>query len=70
MMREQGRYVVTIHGEFSAKDLRRLERLCGPAFEQRELPLMLKFAPGARVDPATRVLLGRLVARGATVSVP
>jgi hypothetical protein len=64
----QGRYLVKIHGEFSTRDVRRLERLCGSAFEQRELPLTLEFAPDAHVDPAARRLLDRLVTRGATVS--
>ena len=60
-----GRYLVTMSGHLSGRDLRRLERLCGPALEQRMLPLTLRLKPASSVDLPARAYLEHLVERGA-----
>jgi len=58
--------MVAIAGALAARDLRRLERVCGPAVEQRQrLHVILK--QGSTVDEFARAYLDRLRARGADV---
>jgi hypothetical protein len=62
-----GRYIVTMSGHLSARDLRRLERLCGPALEQQQLPLTLRLRRASSIDQSARAYLDHLVERGAVV---
>ncbi len=62
------RRVVTVHGRLEARDLRRLERACGPALEYRELPLELRLLDRGGMDETARVFLAGLVKRGALLS--
>jgi hypothetical protein len=62
-----GRRVVRIRGSFTARDLRKFERLCGPALEQRTLPLTVRVGTDSRLDDSAQAYLDRLVARGAVV---
>ena len=64
---DEGRYLVTMSGHLSGRDLRRLEQLCGPALEQRTLPLTLRLKPATSVDLPARAYLERLIERGAIV---
>lgn len=58
--------MVAIAGTLGARDLRRLERVCGPAVEQRQrLHVILK--RGSSVDEFARAYLDRLRAHGADV---
>ena len=63
----QGRFHVTVTGELGGRDLRRLERACGPALVQRQPPLTLRLAAVPAIDGSARAYLERLVARGAVV---
>ncbi len=60
--------LVTVHGRLEARDLRRLERACGPALEYREMPLELRLVDRGGMDETARVFLAELVKRGAVVS--
>jgi hypothetical protein len=62
-----GRYLVTMSGHLSARDLRRLEQLCGPALEQPTLPLTLRLKPAVSIDAPAQAYLHRLVERGAVL---
>lgn len=62
-----GRYIVRIKGQMSAQDLRRLEKLCGPALEQKTIPLTLLFERPSSIDESARAYLERLVERGAVL---
>jgi hypothetical protein len=64
-----GRYSVTVTGHLAAQDLRRLERLCGPALEQPTAPLTLRLKSVTSVDDPARTYLNRLVQRGAVLVV-
>jgi len=58
--------MVAIAGPLAARDLRRLERVCGPAVEQRQrLHVILK--RGSTVDEFARAYLEQLRAHGADV---
>lgn len=58
---------ITIHGRLAAAHLKRLERACGPALEQRQLQLEIVLRDGEVQDPAARAYLDRLRQRGAAV---
>jgi hypothetical protein len=60
--------VVIITGPLRASDLRRLERACGPALEQRELQLEIRLEDASDVDEASRAFLDGLTSRGATLA--
>ena len=60
-----GRYCVKVHGPMTGRDLRRLERLCGPALERPVVPLTLRLGRSSNVDLAAQSYLERLVRRGA-----
>ena len=63
----EGWYHVTITGRLAGRDLRRLERACGPALEQRRPPLTLRLAAGGEIDGSAEAYLDRLKARGAVI---
>jgi len=65
-----GRLRVTVTGRLVAGDLRRLEHVCGPALEQRQLPLEVDLAGMSAMDEPARVFLERLARRGALVRLP
>lgn len=58
-------YCVTIVGRLCARDLRRLERACGPALERHPLPLALNVSAVSSTDAAADAFIARLVERGA-----
>lgn len=62
-----GRYLVTMTGQLSGRDLRRLEQLCGPALEQKDIPLTVCLDRTTSVDQSARAYLDRLMQRGAVV---
>ena len=62
-----GRYCVNLYGCVTGRDLRRLERLCGPALEHPVVPLTLRLDRASSVDAAAEIYLERLVRRGAVV---
>jgi hypothetical protein len=61
-----GGLVVAVEGALGARDLRRLERACGPAIEQRR-SLRITLTPGGHMDAAARAYVEQLRARGALV---
>ncbi len=61
-----GALVVAVEGTLRARDLRRLERACGPAIERRR-PLRILMKPGGGMDPVARAYVAQLQARGAVV---
>jgi hypothetical protein len=64
---DEGRYQVTVTGNLGGRDLRRLERACGPALEQPRAPLTVRLASVAAIDQSARAYLDRLMQRGAVV---
>ncbi len=64
---EPGGYIVAVTGSLKASDLRRLERACGPAIEQRR-PLHIVLAGGWSMDAASRAYVERLEHHGAVVT--
>jgi hypothetical protein len=60
-------YVVNVSGPLYGHDMRRLERVCGPALEQARIPLTLNLRAATSIDAAARAYLEHLQARGATV---
>jgi hypothetical protein len=65
-----GRYAVAIRGRLTAADLGRLERLCHPALEYRQVPLTIHLTDPVVTDGAALYFLERLAARGAVVTGP
>jgi hypothetical protein len=65
--RSRDGYRVTIAGQLGAADLRRLERACGPALEQRHLALQLDLRAMTGSDAVSDAFIGRLIERGARV---
>jgi hypothetical protein len=65
-----GNYHVTIHGVLTRFDLKRLERMCGPAFEWRELPLRIHLADSIVLDQYALFFLSCLSSRDAVVTGP
>ena len=63
----RGRYQVTVTGNLGGRDLRRLERACGPALEQPRPPLTVRLAAVAAIDQSAKAYLDRLIRRGAVV---
>ena len=63
----EGRFWVTVTGSLRGRDLRRLERACGPALEQPCAPLTIRLAEVSPIDETAATYLRRLVARGAVV---
>ena len=64
-----GRYFVTVKGQLRGRDLRRLERACGPALEYQSPPLTVELAAPV-IDAPARRYLERLAERGALVLIP
>jgi hypothetical protein len=58
---------VTVTGDLGGRDLRRLERACGPALEQSRAPLTVRLDSVAGIDRSAKAYLDRLMARGAVV---
>jgi hypothetical protein len=63
----QGRYNVIVTGRLGGRDLRRLERVCGPALEQQHPPLTVRLATVESIDAPARAYLDRLVRVGAVL---
>jgi len=63
----KGRYQVTVTGNLGGRDLRRLERACGPALEHQRAPLTVRLASVAAIDQPAKAYLDRLMRRGAVV---
>ncbi len=64
-----GTFHVSITGTLGAKDLRRLERHCGPALEHARLALEIRLRGVTRMDESARMYLHRLEGRGAVIHV-
>jgi hypothetical protein len=62
-----GRYQVTVTGKLAGRDLRRLERACGPALEHSQPPLTVRLGAAAAIDDSAQAYLDRLMRRGAVV---
>jgi hypothetical protein len=60
-------YRITLDGRLSAGDLRRLERACRYALEQKRVPLEINLDKVSMVDQVAQTYLERLRARGAHV---
>jgi hypothetical protein len=58
---------ITLKGRLEARDLKRLERACGPALQERLVPLELDIDHVISVDDAADAYLERLRARGARI---
>ena len=65
----QGKYRITVRGLLCAADLRRFERACSRALEQRTIALEVQLG-SAGADESARVFLGRLRDRGAVILEP
>jgi hypothetical protein len=63
----EGRYQVTVTGNLGGRDLRRLERACGPALEQPRAPLTVRLGAVAAIDDCAKAYIDRLIQRGALV---
>jgi hypothetical protein len=63
-----GRRRVTVRGQLAAADLRRLERACGPALEQREVALEVEVDDVSTIDETSQLFLAQLVRRGAVLT--
>ena len=64
---DDARSRVTVSGPLQARDLRRLERACGPALEKKQMALELRLRGVEQMDAAARAFLNRLVDRGASI---
>jgi hypothetical protein len=60
-------YRITLEGDLSARDLKRLERACRYALEHKLVPLDLDLEHVNRMDDVARAYVERLQARGARV---
>jgi hypothetical protein len=58
---------ITVKGRLGAGDLKRLERACGTALQERFVPLELDIQQVISVDDAADAYLDRLHARGARI---
>jgi hypothetical protein len=63
----EGRYNVVVTGRLGGRDLRRLERACGPALEHQHPPLTVRLATIESIDAPARAFLDRLVGLGAVL---
>jgi hypothetical protein len=64
----QGKSLVVVRGRLQAKDLRRLERACGRALEQRDLALEVRLTDAEVGDEPSRLFLQHLMRRGARIT--
>ena len=62
----RGEFIVSIAGGLAARDLRQLERVCGPAVERR-VPLRVIIQAGCVIDEYAGAYLKQLRASGAWV---
>lgn len=58
---------ISIQGVLSFKDLRKLERACGPALEHARLALEIHLDGVTQIDESARVYLDQLARRGAVI---
>jgi hypothetical protein len=58
---------ITLRGRLEARDLKRLERACGAALQQKRLPLELDIQRLTSIDHSAEAYLEKLIARGAQV---
>jgi hypothetical protein len=63
-------YRVSIRGRVSVRDLSRLERACGRALEEKDIPVELRLGSATTIDAAAAAYVERLCARGARVDDP
>jgi hypothetical protein len=61
---------VTLKGRLGAGDLKRLERACGAALQQKIVPLELDVQQVTSIDAAAETYLAKLGARGARIRRP
>jgi hypothetical protein len=62
-----GRRRISVRGHLGSGDLRRLERACGRALEQKLIPVDLCLAPDVTVDESATAFLTVLADRGAAI---
>ncbi len=67
---QEGRLHVVVSGPLGAADLRKLERSCGPALEERDVALDVMARDVSTLDEASRLFLVGLTRRGASVTWP
>jgi hypothetical protein len=65
VVRASPTYRVAIRGRISARDLARLEHACGPALEEKDIPVELRLDSATSIDDAAAAYVERLCARGA-----
>jgi hypothetical protein len=58
---------VSIQGRISARDLCRLERACGRALEEQNIPIELRLDAATAIDDAAAAYVEHLCARGARI---
>jgi hypothetical protein len=58
---------IRLRGRLTAGDLKRLERACGLALQQKLVPLELDIGNVTAVDDTAQAYLNRLLARGASI---
>jgi hypothetical protein len=58
---------ITLKGQLSAGDLKRLETACGSALQQKRVPLELDIQRVISIDDTADAYLDRLRARGARI---
>ena len=64
------RLQIALDGRVTARDLKRLERACHDALQQKDLPLELKLDGVSFIDGAAQAFIERLRIRGARISGP
>jgi hypothetical protein len=58
---------ITLKGRLGARDLRRLERACGSALQQKLVPLEIDIQQAISIDDSAEVYLEKLRVRGARI---
>lgn len=67
IVRAGGIFCITLKGRLGARDLKRLERACGSALQEKLVPLELDIEQVTSVDDAADAYMERLLARGARI---
>jgi len=62
------RFRIVLRGRLTSRDLKRLERACHQALQQKNAPIELDLDRLVAIDPAARAYVERLRARGASIS--
>jgi hypothetical protein len=60
-------YRITVKGRLAAGDLKRLERACGSALQEKVVPLELDIRRVTSLDETAQAYLEKLRARGARI---